>query len=77
MKYTFSAGKCYERYEWYESGQLKENSFYNKSTARRDTYYWYENGKIWKYSSRDSRGLPVKFIEYDEIGNIIRRIEYK
>ena len=77
MKYTLSVGTFYERYEWYGSGQLKENSFYNKSIARRDTYYWYENGKIWKYSSRDSRGLPVKIIEYDETGNIIRRIEYK
>ena len=48
-----------------------------KQTMLHPTYYWYENGKIWKYSSRDSRGLPVKFIEYDEIGNIIRRIEYK
>lgn len=64
----------YGCYEWYESGQIKSYYIYQNNAGVEESYEWYENGVIKNYTCRDKRGFAVKYIEYDEAGNITKEI---
>ena len=64
----------YGCYEWYESGQIKSYYVYQNNAGVKESYEWYENGVIKNYTCRDKRGFAVKYIEYDEAGNITKEI---
>ena len=64
----------YGGYEWYETGQIKSYSIILKNAGVWESYEWYESGVINKYTCRNKRGFGVKYIEYDEAGNITKEI---
>ena len=64
----------YGCYEWYKSGQIKSYYVYQKNAGVSESYEWYKSGAIKNYTCRDKRGFAVKYIEYDEAGNITKEI---
>ena len=62
-------------YEWYETGQIRSYSVYQKNAGVCESYEWYESGMIKKYTCRDRRGFAVRYIEYDEAGNITKEVK--
>ena len=64
----------YGCYEWYETGQIKSYSVYQKKAGVSESYEWYESGMIKTYTCFDNRSFPIKHVEYDEDGNITKKI---
>ncbi len=63
----------YGCYEWYETGQIKSYSVYQKNAGVSESYEWYESGMIKEYTCRDHRGFAAERIEADEQGNITKQ----
>lgn len=66
--------KQYGAYEWYESGQIMKYTVILRKAGVWEKYEWYESGMIKTYTCFDNRSFPIKHVEYDEDGNITKKI---
>jgi len=62
---------------WDEDGTLQAEIYYSKGSLEGSSYYYHNNGEVWKHLPYSKNSLHGTFTTYLDDGSIFQTIEYK